>query len=351
MEDHFVAIAIVDGVIEKDKEENNSSISYDKDFFDLSSKMGTTIHGIIGYNLLRNFVVKINYRTKRIHFYNPKKYQIKKCRRCEILPIQFHLKKPYIDVNIQLDTVGYKLTKVKMLVDSGGSDAIWLFENSKKNIKTPKLYFNDILGGGLSGTIYGKRSRIPKLKIGKFEIEEPTVSFLDSTSTRNARTFKQRNGSIGGSVLKRFKVWLDYRNRKIMLKKNVSFKDGFNYNMSGLDVVYNGKQLVREKTTNKILDSGNRDINKNNTISFVTNFFYKFKPSYKIKTVILNSPAGKAGLKAGDIILKINRKPAYSFTLSEIFYKFQEKNNKKISITIERNKLVKSYQFRLRKRI
>jgi len=36
MEDHFVAIAIVDGVIEKDKEENNSSISYDKDFFDLS---------------------------------------------------------------------------------------------------------------------------------------------------------------------------------------------------------------------------------------------------------------------------------------------------------------------------
>ncbi|MEN8776187.1 MAG: PDZ domain-containing protein [Polaribacter sp.] len=313
--------------------------------------MGTTIHGIIGYNLLRNFVVKINYRTKRIHFYNPKKYQIKKCRRCEILPIQFHLKKPYIDVNIQLDTVGYKLTKVKMLVDSGGSDAIWLFQNSKKNIKTPKLFFNDILGEGLSGTIYGKRSRIPKLKIGKFEIEEPTVSFLDSASTRNARTFKQRNGSIGGSVLKRFKVWLDYRNRKIMLKKKVSFKDGFNYNMSGLDVVYNGKQLVREKTTNKILDSGNRDINKNNTISFVTNFFYKFKPSYKIKTVILNSPTGKAGLKAGDIILKINRKPAYSFTLSEIFYKFQEKNNKKISITIERNKLVKTYKFRLRKRI
>ena len=47
---------------------------YWKFFFDLSSKMGTTIHGIIGYNLLRNFVVKINYRTKRIHFYNPKKY-------------------------------------------------------------------------------------------------------------------------------------------------------------------------------------------------------------------------------------------------------------------------------------
>ncbi|MDB2384929.1 retropepsin-like domain-containing protein [Polaribacter sp.] len=31
-----------------------------KDFFDLSSKMGTTIHGIIGYSFFKNFVVNIN---------------------------------------------------------------------------------------------------------------------------------------------------------------------------------------------------------------------------------------------------------------------------------------------------
>ena len=55
-----------------------------------------------------------------------------------------------------------------MLLDSGGSDALWLFENSKKEIKTPKKFFNDILGEGLSGIIYGNRSRIPRLKIGGF---------------------------------------------------------------------------------------------------------------------------------------------------------------------------------------
>ena len=31
------------------------------------------------------------------------------------------------------------------MIDSGGSDALWLFENSKENIKTPINYFNDIL--------------------------------------------------------------------------------------------------------------------------------------------------------------------------------------------------------------
>lgn len=35
------------------------------DFFDLSSKLGTTIHGIIGYSLLKDFLIKINYGTKK----------------------------------------------------------------------------------------------------------------------------------------------------------------------------------------------------------------------------------------------------------------------------------------------
>jgi len=162
-----------------------------KDFFDLSSKMGTTIHGIIGYDLLSNFVIKINYSSKKISFYRPGKFTLKKCRKCEILPIEFHRKKPYVNVQVQLDTLGNQLTNVKMLLDSGGSDALWLFENSKTAIKTPKRFFKDILGEGLSGVIYGNRSRIPKLKIGGFEIEQPTVSFLDSLSTKIARRFKQ----------------------------------------------------------------------------------------------------------------------------------------------------------------
>jgi hypothetical protein len=32
-----------------------------------------------------------------------------------------------------------------MLLDSVGSDALWLFENCKREIRTPKKFFNDIL--------------------------------------------------------------------------------------------------------------------------------------------------------------------------------------------------------------
>lgn len=172
-------------------------------FFDLSIKMGMTIHGIIEYNLLRNFVVKINYNNKKIDFYNLETYTYKKCRKCEILTIEFY-KKPFVNVVVSLATVGNNLTPVKMLIDSIESNAIWLFEHSKPEIKTPKRFFNDILGEGLSGSVFGKRCRISKLKIGRFKINKSTVSFLDSIATLNAQKFKNRSGSLGGNILKRF---------------------------------------------------------------------------------------------------------------------------------------------------
>jgi hypothetical protein len=322
-----------------------------KDFFDLSSKMGTTIHGIIGYNLLKNFIIKINYDSKKIDFYNPKKYKYKKCRKCEILPIQFYRKKPFVNLQIQLDTVGTMLIKVKMLIDSGGSDAIWLFEDSKPEIKTPLRFFNDILGEGLSGVILGKRSRIPKLKIGNFEIEKPTVSFLDSISTKEARRLKNRNGSIGGNILKRFIVWLDYPNKQVILKKNGSLKKGFNYNMSGLDIVYAGNQLIKEEVAKPSGVIYNKQADGSNTISFATNFTYKFKPVYKIKSVVKNSAADKVGLRAGDIILKINQNFSHSYKLNEIINKFQERDKKKIKIIVERNGDKLKFEFRLEKKV
>lgn len=321
------------------------------DYFDLSSKMGTTIHGIIGYNLLKNFVVKINYKSKKIDFYNPKTFSYKKCKKCETLPFLFYRKKPYIDVKVQLDTIGNKMTDVKMLIDSGGSDALWLFENSKENIKTPKRFFNDILGEGLSGPIYGNRSRISKFKLGVFEIENPTVSFLDSASTHNARKFKQRNGSIGGSILRRFKIWIDYPNKKITFKKNGSFKSGFNYNMSGLDVVYNGKQLVKEEVIQNFTTPYNQKADNNNSVSFVTKYSFKFKASFIIRKVIKNSAADKAGLLVNDVIIKINGRPAHEFKLSDIINRFQERDKKQIKITVNRKGKKIKFEFRLEKKV
>ena len=324
-----------------------------KDAFNLSAKMGTTIHGIIGHDLLKDVIVKINYNSKKVVFYNPKTYKKSKCKKCETFPLQFYRNKPYIDVTARIDTVNNIETAVKLLIDTGGTDAIWLFENTKEIIKTPIKHFKDILGEGISGAIYGNRTKIPHLSLGKFLIEKPTVSFLDSTSTFNARRFKERNGSIGGNILKRFKIWIDYPNKTITLKKNASLKDGFYYNMSGLHLVYAGQELVKQKERAKVIGSygNNSQSNKNNIFSFVNTYYYKFKPRYKVDRVVKGSPAERVGLLRGDIIKSINGKKAYEFELSEIINIFQTKPNRRIKMKVERLGDNLNFEFRLEKRI
>jgi hypothetical protein len=313
------------------------------DSFDLSSKLGLTIHGIIGYELLKNFAVTINYSSKRITFSDFDNFKFKNCSKCEKFPLDFYKLKPFVTANVKMNKNAENSIPVKLLIDSGGSDALWLFEDSKPEIKIPDKYFNDYLGEGLSGTIFGKRSKIPLLKMGNFELNEPNVAFPDSASISFARKFKERNGSIGGAVLKRFDVTFNYKESYIGLKKRSAFKEPFNYNRSGIELVYNGKILVQEKdyTTFSLAD-GQKSSN-NNRINLAYNYKYTFKPSYKIFKIRENSPAERAGLLPGDIVIKINGKYTFDLKFEEIVHKFYLKEGKKIELVVERNG--KDYEF------
>ncbi len=318
------------------------------DSFDLSSKLGITIHGIIGYKILKDFVVKINYGSKKLTFYNTETFSYKNFRKCETFDIEFYKLKPYINVGIKLDSFTNKITPVKLLIDSGGSDAMWLFESSHPDILPPKKFFIDFLGEGLSGSIYGKRSIIKGLVLGKFELKYPTVSFPDSLSIANALKFEERNGSLGANILKRFIVTFDYKKNKITLKKGSSFNEPFRYNMSGIELVYNGKLLIKEPDFTSFSLSSDKESTQQNRIALDYNYKYSFRPTYKIFKVTKNSPAYHAGLQANDIVIKIDGHYTYNLKLEEIVEKFYQKENKKISLVIERNGQDYEYQFRLK---
>lgn len=315
------------------------------DKFDLSSKIGTTIHGIIGYELFKNFIVKINYSSKRITFYKPNTYSYSKCKKCETFNLEFYKLKPYINVAVQLKP-DEQTIPVKLLIDSGGSDALWLFENSKPEIIVSNKYFRDFLGEGLSGTIFGKRSQIHSLKIGSFILKEPTVSYPDSLSTADARKFTERNGSLGGTVLTRFQVIFDYPANKITFKKGSKFKEPFRYNMSGIELAYDGKVLVQEQDKTSFTLANDEE--ERNKVVLSYNYKYSFKPAYRIHNVREGSPAKEAGLQKGDVVIKINGKYTHGMDLDEIINYFYEKENKKITMIVERDGQDYYYQFRLR---
>ena len=82
----------------------------------------------------------------------------------------------YKDVNAAMwnqynvGEIDQKVIPVQLLIDSGGTDSLWLFEDEEKGIITPDNAFEDFIGEGISGGIFGKRSRIEAFRLKKFEI-------------------------------------------------------------------------------------------------------------------------------------------------------------------------------------
>jgi len=312
--------------------------------FDLSSKMGITINGIIGGDLFRDFVVDINYSTKRIKFHVPKTYNYRKCKKCQIYDLHFYRKKPYLYLTVETSTT--EKIDAKLLIDLGGSDALWLFDRSSEKIKIPEEHFEDYLGKGLSGNIYGKRSKIDKISLGNYIFVSANVAYPDSSSIEKVYEHKERNGTLGSEILKRFKLIIDYPNKRITFKNPSSyFNDPFVYNMSGIELSHNGSMVVPERKED--FKQGG-EINSS-TIHLLYSYIYALKPSYVISEVRKNSPAFEVGLKPGDVVLKINNRNSYSYKLEEIIHMFSTKEGKKIRLVVSRDGVELVFGFELRK--
>ena len=311
--------------------------------FDLSAKMGIDVHGIIGGDLFRYFVVSINYSSRRLTFYDPLVYPKGLCNGCESFPLDFYNDKPYLDVQV-VDYRG-KEFKAKLLIDSGGGDALWLFPHSSPDIVIPPRNFDDFIGKGLSGDIYGKRGKVVALNIGSFEIEEASVSYPDSISIASAQAIRERNGTLGAEILKRFHVTLDYPGRRIILKKNPrNFRAPFLYNKSGMEISYGGEMLVKEKRA-KIIPTGDQGTS---ITDIIYGYGLTYKPSYKVSHVRHGSPAHLAGILVGDILLEVNGRAAYTMKMQEVVHTLSQKEDKRIRLLIDRNGNHLRYEFTLK---
>ncbi|WP_203295931.1 aspartyl protease family protein [Luteirhabdus pelagi] len=316
----------------------------------LSPRMGTPIHGIIGYEFFKKFTVKTNYAGERLTFYSPETYSFRSCSRCSDLRLGFYSGKPFIDVSL-LDKYG-KERDATLLLDSGSSDAIWLFGENDFISKAPSNYFKDFLGLGLSGNIYGKRSRLDMVSVGDFMLQDVNVSFPDTTSLRELVFYDERDGSIGGDMLRRFTIWVDYKGQRLRLRKNRSFSNPFHYNMSGLTIQHDGLEVYEEQfsvyQSNEVSDQfQNKEKNVISANTFLKQTRFSLVPRYVVAAIRPDSPGAKAGLRVDDEIIEINNKPAHKFELYELNALFTSEEGKEIELQVRRNGRQFKVQFKL----
>ena len=310
--------------------------------FNLSSHIGIPVNGIIGYKFFKNNIVEINYQKKKVFVHqNNEIVRNNFDKKFKKIPISIERSKPYV---IAAAIVDSESIPAKLLIDIGNSDSFWVFENDK--IKLPEKNFADFLGKGFSGDIEGHRAKISKFSLADFDFKNPIVAFPDASSIKNVKMVIDRIGSVGGEVLKRFTIVMDYADKKMYLKKNNKFNQPFSYNKSGISIQHNGLQWVQE-TVHLETVRINTSIDDNDRRK--DDFRYKFhlKPIYEIVNVRKKSAAEKSGLQKGDVIISINNNRPYKYTLQQISNLLKSEEDLWINLEVERNSVLLKFRFRL----
>ncbi|WP_282180603.1 aspartyl protease family protein [Maribacter stanieri] len=298
-----------------------------------SPSLGIPVHGIIGYDLFRDFVVDINYINKTIKFYDPNLYKYRTSKNTRVVDMSIIRRKAYLDAFVMINKTDE--IPVKMLLDTGSSDAVWLFEDER--IQLPEKHYEDFLGQGLAGNIYGKRTKINHLKIADFILSDAKAAFPDMETFTTITDFGGRNGSLGGEVIKRFNIAFDYTNKKLILTKNSNFDKLFQYNISGIDLQHAGMRYVSER----IADANgvvHKDAKSYGNVQIVLQGATRLSlvPEIIVSGIRQGSPAHSAGLREGDVILAVNGKRIHRYKLQEIMHMLNFKKDKKIKVLVER---------------
>jgi hypothetical protein len=255
--------------------------------------------------------------------------------------------KPYLTSNSFFENQEQPLA-TKLLIDTGNTDALWYFKQNNKEITIPSINFIDFLGRGFSGEVYGKRGRISAFQIGTFKLQKPIAAFPDTTATTEIDKIDGRLGSVGSEIMRRFTVVFHYKSNSLYLKRNNDFEDKFNFNMSGLEIQHQGLQWVKEGYEDNPVASNNLFDSSGNKVENNLKYKFELKPIYFISNVRKDSPAALSGLQKNDMIVKINKNAAYTYSLQEINDLLKSEEGKIIEIEIDRKGKPMVFRFELK---
>ena len=257
------------------------------------------VDGVIGRTLFDSYLTRIDYETSAITLYDPSTSQVKNPLAAAI-PISLDISGiPTIETQVNID--GKEGKTLKLVLDLGHRNALFLNENKSKGIKPPERIIGGIAGRGIQGEVFSKVGRIQTIKLGSYTLRDIPTSFL-AEGVNMGLNREVVDGDIGQSIFRRFHIILDYRNKRMFLTPNKYFGAPNEIDMAGFGFLEQDRDGI-----------------------------------FTVQHVMENSPASESGIRKGDKILKINSRDAREYDYYQV-YDLLRQNGKTISLTIERGK-------------
>jgi len=282
-----------------------------KDYFNLSGYVGMPIHGLLGYDFFNSLAVKISFNDSLVTVCHPD--NLRGVKKSTFIPLSIEDKKPYIETFITFP--GGKRMKNKLIVDLGAGHPLSLENLIEKN-GLPQKFIVANLGVALNGPIRGYLSRMDEIELGKYKLKGVLTSFPEDN--QNAYKYSvPRDGNIGIGILKKFDIVFDYFNSALYLKANSSYKEPYEFDMSGMEYYVAGNDLDH----------------------------------LIISRIAPGSPADEIGLQKDDEIVSINLKAVARMGIEEIDNYFKSKSERSLLLEIYHEKRYDKVIITLKRRI
>ena len=250
----------------------------------LEKALGVKFGGILGYDFISRFVIEIDYQKKLITLHDPATWQY--AGSGAIVPVVIDEGIPF--THAKLEVAGHEFPAF-FVVDFGAAETMTLTSAYvKANDLAALAQTNSTVNrpAGLEKQFFAQnntRGHIDRLELGPLAIE--TIPVNMSVNTGGAYASKNFSGTIGESIYKRYRVFLDYTRDRVILEPTAEASQPFPERQTyGLSLLASGTDLH----------------------------------TYTAAAVRPGSPAEQDGFKKGDVIASLDGKPAAQFTLSQL---------------------------------
>ncbi|MFY0653224.1 MAG: aspartyl protease family protein [Cyclobacteriaceae bacterium] len=269
---------------------------YETSLRHLEMSIGRTIDGIIGYDMLENYVVSMNFDKLSFDLYDSKGYAYKGNGRR--LPINLTSYIPHVSANVVL--ANGETVSGEFFVDTGAKATIdFNTPYVKKHGLTDKIGESYIyLVAGLGKKEYEHhQGKAKSLTFSGFQFDDVPVGL--SHAEHGIQNNKKVTGIFGSGLLRLFNITYDYKNKTMYWEKNDKYNVPFSFNASGLE-------LQLSKDMSKVL----------------------------IHKVFDNGPAEGAGIMVDSELQELNGKAAIEIGLPELRRQLME-DGKTVNIKVD----------------
>jgi hypothetical protein len=265
---------------------------------DLAKAEGHPFAGVLGKDFIGEFVVDIDYARRQLTLHDKAAYRY--AGSGHALDITFNPSgHPQARAEV-VDAAGHPADGLFTL-DIGSTGAVILNTPfvDQAHLLQPGQASVPLQGAaGVGGDVQGAVARLSALKLAGFVVRDPVTVFAETKTGAFASADTQ--GNIGGAILERFKVTLDYSRARIILEPTRRFGEPTEYDMSGVSLSASGPDFR----------------------------------TFTVDEVAPDSPGSEAGVEVGDRVTAIGGRPASAYSLSDL--RALLRRPRALSLTVER---------------